>query len=992
MPQCPASRAGPAVGVASARRCEHRPGSCVGGELLRPRPTLPIASLLFFFSGALGLGYQLVWVKKSALLVGSSHLALSTVLTSFFLGLGLGSFAVGRALRSERWSPLFVYGLFEIAIGLFALGFPLLFSGVGGVYGAVYPFVQDSGFGLYAVRFLLLFLLFLVPTFFMGGTLPLLLDGLVERDDGIGPLTGRLYGLNILGAVGGVLATAYICIPRLGMNGTSVAFGCGNLLIGAVAVAAFRRERPLHTASGPDARSGLGVFYPVLAFCSGLAAIGYQVFWARYFNLIQESSVYFVGLLLAVYLLALSIGSLLSGWLTRLGVRPLRAVSLLQPAVPLLVLSLLTAWVPARHFFVVGPHFEAHANWALVSEVWDAILIAPALQIALVIFLPVIAIGTGLPLLISAATRHSSELRERSGTLVFWNTVGSSAGGFLVGFVSIPAVGLTGALLAMGLVSIGLGAAAEWRLGRDAQPGGAGWRRLRVGYVAAVLALLLVVFRLPLDLARWAVETYGWGTQTSQAAELVDLVEGPLTTAWVYREPEHLRIGSGRVALAQAWFDHPSPQMIQGHLPVLFHPRPGIPRRALGIAVGSGQAFGALLHYPIEQLDVVDISSEMLSLSFEHFARFNNGLGRDPRVRVHLDDGRHFVSRAPDATYDIVTTEPPPPSDEGVYALYSVEFYHDVHRILREGGVFLQWLPLYMVTPEDLRGLLRTQHVVFPHTFVMRSANRDFAILSFKGERPVFRRDWIAERARYFARERHIEGRRWARSCPLEIVAPESIMAMILTGPEDLAALDSAPIYHDDDQQLSYSSGDRQLLRRYRHDVAALSFAALPLTPFEQLETHFDGPLDVALLEEQRACALKPFRMASPSAIAEQIARLEASDEPGERASAALAVAELHARSLALAPAIEWLERAIDAHPGDSRPASLETARRVVRPHAALFGGEIRSWLAGLSPEQRQSRVARAIADELAGFEDRAAAERSRYWFAGEAPPVAGRP
>ena len=80
------------------------------------RGILILAGLLFTLSGALGLGYQLVWIRKAALIVGASQIALATVLTSFFLGLGLGSIAVGRYLRSRRWSPLFVYGLFEAAM------------------------------------------------------------------------------------------------------------------------------------------------------------------------------------------------------------------------------------------------------------------------------------------------------------------------------------------------------------------------------------------------------------------------------------------------------------------------------------------------------------------------------------------------------------------------------------------------------------------------------------------------------------------------------------------------------------------------------------------------------------------------------------------------------------------------------------------------------------------------------------------------------------
>ena len=65
----------------------------------RPSLSFLLASILFFCSGALGLGYELIWIRKAALVVGASQIALSTVLTSFFLGMGLGCYVVGRYSR-----------------------------------------------------------------------------------------------------------------------------------------------------------------------------------------------------------------------------------------------------------------------------------------------------------------------------------------------------------------------------------------------------------------------------------------------------------------------------------------------------------------------------------------------------------------------------------------------------------------------------------------------------------------------------------------------------------------------------------------------------------------------------------------------------------------------------------------------------------------------------------------------------------------------------
>jgi hypothetical protein len=553
-----------------------------------------LAGLLFVLSGALGLGYQLVWVRKATLVVGASQIALSTVLTSFFLGLALGSLVVGRYLRSRRLSPLFVYGLFEAAIGLYALAFPFLFGRAEASYAALYGLAADSQQGLFLLRFGLLFVLFLIPTFFMGGTLPLLLDGLVERDASVGSLTSVFYGLNIIGAVLGVLVTGYFAIPQLGMNGTSVAAGFGNLTIALVALVAFRRTAPLHPPAESEAGSpGASLFFCALAFVSGLAAIGYQICWARYFSLFKTATVHLTAILLAVYLLGLAAGSLVMARLLALGIRPLRVVAVLQPVSALLVLYGLGWWVVAD-YELVHTALAIEPSWRLLSEAADTIFFAPLFQIGLVILLPVTLLGTALPGLIAAATPHSPQLRGTAGRLVFWNTLGASAGGFGAGYLLIPALGLTGALFCLTLLTVGLGAAAESRLVRET----AGPRRWLLGgaHILGAAVLVAAVLFLRNDVSWHTVQNHGVGRWAADA-RLAALIEGPLTTASYFSGPKRHYVASGNQMMAFVHEEALPVQAIQGHLPALFYPRAGTPRRALGIAIGSGQSFGALLRY-----------------------------------------------------------------------------------------------------------------------------------------------------------------------------------------------------------------------------------------------------------------------------------------------------------------------------------------------------------------------------------------------------------
>ena len=52
--------------------------------------------VLFAVSGACGLVYELVWMRRLALVFGSTTLAVSTVLAAFMGGLALGSYFFGR--------------------------------------------------------------------------------------------------------------------------------------------------------------------------------------------------------------------------------------------------------------------------------------------------------------------------------------------------------------------------------------------------------------------------------------------------------------------------------------------------------------------------------------------------------------------------------------------------------------------------------------------------------------------------------------------------------------------------------------------------------------------------------------------------------------------------------------------------------------------------------------------------------------------------------
>ncbi|OPZ19530.1 MAG: spermidine synthase [candidate division BRC1 bacterium ADurb.BinA364] len=89
------------------------------------RADLAIFSLFFFFSGAAGLIYEVLWMRQFGFVMGNTTVSLSAVLTAFMGGLAIGSW-IGGKIADRRGDHLRLYGILEALIGLYALCVPAL--------------------------------------------------------------------------------------------------------------------------------------------------------------------------------------------------------------------------------------------------------------------------------------------------------------------------------------------------------------------------------------------------------------------------------------------------------------------------------------------------------------------------------------------------------------------------------------------------------------------------------------------------------------------------------------------------------------------------------------------------------------------------------------------------------------------------------------------------------------------------------------------------
>jgi spermidine synthase len=139
------------------------------------------------------------------------------------------------------------------------------------------------------------------------------------------------------------------------------------------------------------------------------------------------------------------------------------------------------------------------------------------------------------------------------------------------------------------------------------------------------------------------------------------------------------------------------------------------PDRVLVIGLASGITAGEVAQLPdLGRLEVAELEPAVVRAA-RLFEDDNHHVLDDPKVEIVVNDGRNHLLRTPPGTYDLVISEPSNPYLSGVANLFTREFWAMGKQRLKPGGVWAQWIQLYGMGPDELRGLLRTFADVYPH-------------------------------------------------------------------------------------------------------------------------------------------------------------------------------------------------------------------------------------------------------------------------------------
>lgn len=668
---------------------------------------------LFFVSGATGLIYEVAWTRMFTAVFGNTVHAASTVLAAYMGGLALGSLVLGR--RGDRLGrPLVAYGLLELGIGLYAIAVPLMVGGLTGLYASVFQAFGQRPLPVTIVRFVLSFLVLLVPTTLMGATLPIL-SRLAGREFGLlGRGVGALYALNTFGAVLGSFLTGFVLLEMIGVSGSVYLAAAGGVAVGVVALAVGRGmprlqaeaapETGVPEATAPDAEKppvagqpaeGLSRYASVMVLLvyavSGAAALGYEVLYTRVLVFSLGATVHAFSVMLTTFLIGIAIGSAASSRLVDRSRRPIEAFAIIEILIGATVLAsvyLLRELSLTHHYLDIR---QAGGNLFRLRG-------ADFLESAAVMMAPTLLMGAAFPVVARIYARRNL-VAASVGSIYFFNTVGAVAGSLLAGFVLVPALGAARSIAALASLNVALGVLLFSCVGR---------RRFWAAGAALVLAALLAgsLALRPEILA----ETFNI---RQPGSELLYAKEGVAGTVTVHRYPEYDLLAIDGTDVAGTSFMLRVTQKLQAHLPVLLARDT---RSITHIGFGSGETLKTLNLYGVGTIDGVEICKDVIAASRRFFSAINLGVFDRSNVRITIMDGKNFVLLT-GQTYDIIMTDSIYPGSSGASALYTVDHFKEVRKKLNPGGIASCWLPLDLAQA-DLASALMAFNEAFPEMSV----------------------------------------------------------------------------------------------------------------------------------------------------------------------------------------------------------------------------------------------------------------------------------
>ncbi|UCF06364.1 MAG: fused MFS/spermidine synthase [bacterium] len=671
---------------------------------------LPVILPIFFISGAAGGVYEVIWAKELILIFGATAFAVSTVLASYMAGLAIGSYLFGKYIDRSGRNPIAIFALLELGIGVFGILILIILPLVNRIYYSLYPSLITHTYLRNIVRFLLCFVVLIIPTILMGGTLPVLTKGLVQKEKFFGLFVGRLYAVNTVGAMTGALCVGFFILPALGVRLSTVTAFILNAVTAVIAYVAYRYalgtkpaeeivSRPAGGRRDDGRRTGQkqratvpGTLLLVVAGIAGFSSLSYEVIYTRLLRLVFSNTVYAFTIILVAFLAGIALGSFVIARFADRIKDGAFTIGMIQ-----LVLGIIAVWtipIVFNSLWILNKLYTAFGGMG-----WGGYTVT-RFTVSFIIILGTAGLsGATFPLVMKFRRLEIKRIGMRVGQVYSVNTIAAVLGAFLSGFFIIPALGTYWGLLAIVFLNLCAGLLCLVRSGHRMKHGIAG------------IGILLVIVSI---YANPRMVFVGKLKRPDEKITVAYLDEGANASVYLLEnvETKAKRLYTDGILAIDTNFESLQTVSLLGHIPTLLCRNP---KDVLVIGFGMGKTASSIAKHPVERIDCVEIVPEILRAA-RFFHELNDNILEEPRLNIVIDDGRSYLFGI-DRTYDVISCDPIHPAF-GSPALYTDDYYRECRRKLNNGGIIVQYLPFHQLSPYDLAILLKTFSSVFPHTTV----------------------------------------------------------------------------------------------------------------------------------------------------------------------------------------------------------------------------------------------------------------------------------
>jgi len=691
-----------------------------------------VLCMIFFFSGASALIFEMLWFQLSGLTFGNSVWASAVVLCSFMGGLALGN-GLAAFLGHRIKSALRFYSLLEVVIAISGFCLVLVFPKLTELLAPIFRGLLGQTVMLNSLRSMAAIVLMILPATAMGATLPVLVKALYAETPNFGRVLGALYGWNTMGAMAGIVTCEMFFIKWFGLRGTGILAASFNLFAAAMAV--WLSNKPVSAnavslgAEGPSAFSNVSFRVMRLlsgSFLSGFILLALEVIWFRFMLLFFNGHSRNFAIMLSMVLLGISLGGLFASKWFKLRLEAHRFL------VPILFVNGIILVLLYTNFSLPLAIFSRHRADALI-------LLASSFLV-----LPV-SFGSGI-IFTMFGKALSAEVKgetKATGLLTLANTTGGMLGS-LAGLVLIPGIGVEKSFFLFaagyGLIAILIFDKKQYRQSQ---------RRISLHLLpGAALLIALAIFPFGLMDAHFLAMSSAPYVEIA-GERRVALREG-LTETIQYLEkellgePYYYRLMTNNYSMSANHKAGKRYMKMFAYWPLAVH---SSPKDALLICYGCGSTAKALTDdQGLKSIEIVDTSRDIVETSEYVFRDRGQNPVHDPRVRIHIEDGRFFLLTT-ERKFDLITAEPPPPAFSGVVNLYSQEYFQLIHDRLSDGGIVTYWLPGYQLAPSETKSILRGFCNVFQKCSLWSGAGFEWMMVGVKNpQNPVgeqhFSRQW----------------------------------------------------------------------------------------------------------------------------------------------------------------------------------------------------------------------------------------------------------